>query len=113
MSRPGKAFVVAAFFLVAFASAAFADVTVNPSSGPPSTVVTVSGVATCEGSTPTVAFAHPDGSSTGASSVPFTPPSGVLVVPNLPDGDYHIALSCGAGEGFVVFAVRATPNFTG
>jgi hypothetical protein len=31
----------------------------------------------------------------------------------VPDGDYHIVSSCGAGEGYVVFAVSATPIFTG
>jgi hypothetical protein len=114
MPRVGRAMVTAVLLVTTCAAAAMADVTVSPSSGPPGTQVTVSGITTCEGAQPpTLSFATVDGLGVGAPSVPFAPPSGTLTVPNVPDGDYHIVSSCGAGEGYVVFAVRATPIFTG
>ena len=48
-----------------------------------------------------------------AAPVPFTPPSGTVIVPNVPDGEYHIVPNCGAMEAFYVFVVKAAPDFAG
>ena len=75
--------------------------------------VTVGGITTCEGTDPTLMFGTLDGTAIG-TPVPFTPPSGTITVPNVADGAYRIALSCGAGEDSVPFTVvNAQPNFTG
>ena len=113
MLAPRLGFLVV-IVVLAWAGSSYADVTVSPTSGPPGTVVTVSGITTCAGPTqPTVIFVRPDGGYAGYNrAVPFTPPSPVtLVVPNVPEGEYHIVPNCGAMESFYVFVV--TPGFTG
>jgi hypothetical protein len=112
--RAPKIAVLALLFVIAWAGSSYADVTVSPSSGPPGTVVTVSGITTCAGPTqPTVIFVRTDGGYAGFNrAVPFTPPSpATLVVPNVAEGEYRIVPNCGAMEAFYVFVV--TPGFTG
>jgi hypothetical protein len=103
--------------LIATASPSAADVITNPDTGPPGTTVTVSGVTSCEGEPDSLSFETAEGASVGAVPAPFTPPSGTIVVPDVADGDYHIGLNCGAGEGFVDFtvarAVAVGPTFAG
>ena len=100
--RAPKVGVLVLLAVVAWAGSSYADVTVSPPSGPPGTVVTVSGITTCEGPTqPELWFSKADRTRPGdLVRVPFTPPSGTIVVPNVPEGEYDY-----------VFVV--TPGFTG
>ncbi len=105
---------VAVAALILWAGASYADVTVNPSSGPPGTVVTVSGITACPGpAQPELWFSKADRTHPGdLVRVPFLPPSPVtFVVPDVPAGDYLITPNCGAMEAFYAFVV--TPGFTG
>src|SRR5262245_19730055 len=99
--RAPKVVLLALLAVVAWAGVSYADVTISPPSGPSGTVITVSGITTCEGpAQPTVIFVGPDGRYAGYNrAVPFTPPSPVtLVVPNVLPGEYHIVPNCGAME---------------
>jgi hypothetical protein len=98
---------VAIAALIFWAGASYADVTVSPSSGPPATVVTVSGITECPGPVQPALFL-----SWTNSVVPFVPPSPArFTVPDIPEGAYTIVPNCGAMEVFYVFVV--TPGFTG
>ena len=101
---------IALAVLFGWSASSDAEVIVSPSSGPPGTVITVSGITACEGPRqPTLTFTLHGGSL--GFAFPFTPPSGTVVVPDVPDGEYIIVPNCGAMEAFYVFVV--TPAFTG
>ena len=106
--------------LLGMAAHAAAEWSVTPVAGPPGTEVTVSGIDSCaptDGRGTLLAWGTSDGQTVSVLPVPFTPPSGTIVVPDVPFGVYRIYPSCGAGEGFVEFtvapAVIGNPNLTG
>ena len=93
----------------ALASAPPPPPTYTPQSGPPGTVVHVSGITLCDrdgGTTGQIGFA----SSQAALHTPdsFTPPHAEITIPQVANGDYFIYLLCGGGTEAMRFTVTGS-----
>ena len=100
---------------LSFATVAAADApppspNYSPHSGPPGTVVNVSGITLCErdgGTTGQIGMATLDQQQVG-TTVPFAPPTASFTIPNVPNGDYYLGLVCGSGAQGMTFTVTGS-----
>jgi hypothetical protein len=99
MLAVGVVAVLASAAVPAFGQATSKTPTYAPVSGPPGTVVNVSGITLCDNQQPRVTGGQ-IGFGLDRASVhtppSFTPPTASITIPDVPNGDYNIFLFCGS-----------------